>query len=286
MVIVESINNMKNEMKTCKEKGLSIGLVPTMGCLHTGHMSLIKKAREENDIVVVSIFVNPTQFGPNEDFDRYPRTREKDLEVCRANNCDFVFLPQSDEMYPEDFLTFVEVEDLGKVLCGISRPTHFRGVTTILTKLFNITKANRAYFGQKDAQQLIIVKKMVEDLNMDIEIIGCPTVREDDGLALSSRNTYLNDEERKDGLLLYKSLTLAKDLILNGEKDAGVIKKEIENTINSGKNTSIDYIEIVNNKTLKPVLKVEDNILIALAVNVGNTRLIDNIFIDLGEEAI
>lgn len=286
MVIIESIDKMKNEITAYKEKGLSIGLVPTMGCLHAGHISLIKKAREENDIVIVSIFVNPTQFGPNEDFDKYPRTRKKDLEICRTNSCDFVLLPQSDEMYPEDFLTFVEVKSLGKVLCGISRPTHFRGVTTILTKLFNITKATRAYFGQKDAQQLIIVKKMVEDLNMDIEIIGCSTVRENDGLALSSRNTYLNDEERKDGLLLYKSLTLAKNLILNGEKNIEVIKKEMENTINSGKNTSIDYIEIVNSKTLKPVSKVEDNILIALAVKVGNTRLIDNIFIDLREKAI
>ncbi|TXL63691.1 pantoate--beta-alanine ligase [Cerasibacillus terrae] len=280
MIAINSIDELKANLKACKEKGLSIGLVPTMGYLHEGHLSLIKKAREDNDIVVVSIFVNPTQFGPKEDFDQYPRDRQKDLEKCEENQCDYVFLPQVNEMYPEGFSTYVEVEKLGQVLCGESRPTHFEGVATILTKLFNITKADRAYFGQKDAQQLIIVQKMVKDLNMDIEIIGCPIVREKDGLALSSRNTYLSEEERKDGLLLYESLVRAKELIDGGERNVSTIKQEMKGIINRGKNSEIDYIEFVNGKTLAPVSEVSGNVLIAIAVQVGNTRLIDNVIID------
>ncbi len=277
MKVIDSIDQMKNEIKTLKKQELSIGLVPTMGSLHDGHISLIKKARKENNILIVSIFVNPTQFGPNEDYEKYPRNEQNDLNICKKNNCDYVFLPQKNQIYPDNFLTFVQVEKLGKVLCGKSRPTHFRGVTTILTKLFNIIQPNNAYFGQKDAQQLIVVKKMVEDLNMNINIIGCPTIREKDGLALSSRNLYLNNEERKDALLLYKSLKSAKNLISSGETNTKNIKKEIEKIISSGKNTSIDYIEIVNCKTLEPISKINDITLIAIAVYVGNTRLIDNI---------
>lgn len=281
MITINSIYEMKNKIKATQKRGLSIGLVPTMGYIHDGHISLIKEARKKNDIVVISIFVNPTQFGPNEDYDKYPRNEQRDLDICESNDCDYVFLAQKDEIYPDDFLTYVETEELGQTLCGRSRPIHFKGVTTILTKLFNIVQPDRAYFGQKDAQQLIIIKKMVEDLNMNVKIIGCPTIREEDGLALSSRNSYLNNNERKDALLIYKSLILAKNLIDNGEKDVEKIKKEIKDTINLGKNNSIDYIEILNNKTLKSISKIKDEVLIAIAVNVGNTRLIDNIIINI-----
>lgn len=277
MKVISSIE----EIKKIKRDNISIGFVPTMGYLHKGHISLIKKAREENDIVITSIFVNPTQFGPNEDFEKYPRDESRDLQKCEENGCDIVFLPQVDEMYPDSFLTFVQVEELGKGLCGKSRPTHFRGVTTVLTKLFNIVKPDRAYFGQKDAQQLVIVKKMVEDLNMDVEIIGCPIVREADGLAISSRNTYLSPEERNDALFLNKSLKLAKNLIKNGEKNISIIKNEMKETILSGNNNSIDYIEFVDTKTLNPVSEIKDKVLIAIAVKVGKTRLIDNIVVEL-----
>lgn len=277
MKVISSIE----EIKKIKRYNISIGFVPTMGYLHEGHISLIKKAREENDIVITSIFVNPTQFGPNEDFEKYPRDESRDLQKCEENGCDIVFLPQVDEMYPDSFLTFVQVEELGKGLCGKSRPTHFRGVTTVLTKLFNIVKPDRAYFGQKDAQQLVIVKKMVEDLNMDVEIIGCPIVREADGLAISSRNTYLSPEERNDALFLNKSLKLAKNLIENGEKNISIIKNEMKKTILSGNNNSIDYIEFVDTKTLNPVSEIKDKVLIAIAVKVGKTRLIDNIVVEL-----
>ncbi|WP_132994899.1 pantoate--beta-alanine ligase [Sporanaerobacter acetigenes] len=277
MKVISSIE----EIKKIKRYNISIGFVPTMGYLHEGHISLIKKAREENDIVITSIFVNPTQFGPNEDFEKYPRDESRDLQKCEENGCDIVFLPQVDEMYPDSFLTFVQVEELGKELCGKSRPTHFRGVTTVLTKLFNIVKPDRAYFGQKDAQQLVIVKKMVEDLNMDVEIIGCPIVREADGLAISSRNTYLSPEERNDALFLNKSLKLAKNLIENGEKNISIIKNEMKKTILSGNNNSIDYIEFVDTKTLNPVSEIKDKVLIAIAVKVGKTRLIDNIVVEL-----
>lgn len=277
MKVISSIE----EIKKIKRYNISIGFVPTMGYLHEGHISLIKKAREENDIVITSIFVNPTQFSPNEDFEKYPRDESRDLQKCEENGCDIVFLPQVDEMYPDSFLTFVQVEELGKGLCGKSRPTHFRGVTTVLTKLFNIVKPDRAYFGQKDAQQLVIVKKMVEDLNMYVEIIGCPIVREADGLAISSRNTYLSPEERNDALFLNKSLKLAKNLIENGEKNISIIKNEMKKTILSGNNNSIDYIEFVDTKTLNPVSEIKDKVLIAIAVKVGKTRLIDNIVVEL-----
>lgn len=281
MKVIDSIPQIKDEIKKIKKKNLSIGFVPTMGYLHAGHISLIKKAREVNDIVITSIFVNPTQFGPNEDFDKYPRDEKRDLQKCKENGCDIVFLPKKDEIYPDNFLTFVHVENLGKGLCGKSRPTHFRGVTTVLTKLFNIVEPDRAYFGQKDAQQLVIVKKMVEDLNMDTQIIGCPIIREKDGLAISSRNSYLNDEERKDATLLYRSLKLAEELIKAGEKNISKIRKEMEKTILSGKNNSIDYIEFVNCKTLNPVSEIKDTTLIAIAVKTGNTRLIDNIIVNI-----
>ena len=276
MKVISSIE----EIKKIKKENTTIGFVPTMGYLHEGHISLIKRAREENDIVVVSIFVNPTQFGPNEDFEKYPRDEKRDLQKCEENGCDIVFLPQKEDIYPKNYLTYVQVEELGKGLCGKSRPTHFRGVTTILTKLFNIIKPTRAYFGQKDAQQLVIVKKMVEDLNMDVEIIGCPIVREKDGLAISSRNTYLSPEERKDALLLNKSLILAKDLIENGEKNISTIKREMEKTILSGKSNTVDYIEFVDTKRLEPISEIQDKVLIAIAVKTGNTRLIDNMVVE------
>ena len=277
MRIIKSID----EMKKIKKENTSIGFVPTMGYLHEGHISLIQRAREENDIVVTSIFVNPTQFGPNEDFEKYPRDEKRDLQKCEENGCDIVFLPQKEEIYPRDNLIYVQVEELGKELCGKSRPTHFRGVTTVLTKLFNIIKPDRAYFGQKDAQQLVIVKKMVEDLNMDVEIIGCPIVREKNGLAISSRNTYLSPEERNDALLLNKSLKLAKNLIENGEKNISTIKREMEKIILSGKNNTMDYIEFVDTKKLEPVSEIQNKTLIAIAIKAGNTRLIDNMVVEL-----
>ncbi len=281
MQVINSIKKMKDEIKKAKKENLSIGFVPTMGYLHEGHISLIKRAKLENDLVVISIFVNPTQFAPNEDFEKYPRDEKRDLKKCEENGSDIVFLLQKEEMYPEDFCTFVEVEKLGDRLCGKSRPTHFRGVTTVLTKFFNIIQPDRAYFGQKDAQQLVIVKKMVEDLNMDVEIIGCPIVREKDGLAISSRNTYLNVEEREDALLLYKSLVLAKNLIEKGEINIHKIKEQMENIILSGKNNTIDYIEFVDLKTLDSISKIEDKVLIAIAVKVRNTRLIDNMVVSI-----
>ncbi|WP_213818725.1 pantoate--beta-alanine ligase [Garciella nitratireducens] len=279
MKVIRSIFQMQEERIEIKKKNLSIGFVPTMGYLHEGHLSLIKKSKEENDITIVSIFVNPTQFGPSEDFNKYPRDEKRDLQKCEENSCDIVFLPEKNEMYPQYFFTFVEVEKLGEKLCGKSRPTHFRGVTTVLTKLFHIIRPDRAYFGQKDAQQLLIVKKMVEDLNMEIEIIGCPIIREEDGLAISSRNVYLKENERKDAILLYQSLKQAEELIKKGEKDPLRIKEEMKKTVLSGKNNQIDYIEFVDTKTLDPVSKIKGETLIAIAVKTGTTRLIDNIIV-------
>ncbi|SJZ72215.1 pantoate--beta-alanine ligase [Garciella nitratireducens] len=279
MKVIRSIFQMQEERIEIKKKNLSIGFVPTMGYLHEGHLSLIKKSKEENDITIVSIFVNPTQFGPSEDFNKYPRDEKRDLQKCEENSCDIVFLPKKNEMYPQYFFTFVEVEKLGEKLCGKSRPTHFRGVTTVLTKLFHIIRPDRAYFGQKDAQQLLIVKKMVEDLNMEIEIIGCPIIREEDGLAISSRNVYLKENERKDAILLYQSLKQAEELIKKGEKDPLRIKEEMKKIILSGKNNQIDYIEFVDTKTLDPVSKIKGETLIAIAVKTGTTRLIDNIIV-------
>jgi len=284
MKFIKSIKILKDELKKLKLKGKSIGFVPTMGALHNGHLALIKEARKENDIVVVSIFVNPTQFGPNEDYLRYPRPFKEDVKKCKEAEVDYIFAPDVETMYPDDYLTFVKVEKLSDILCGAFRKNHFRGVATVVLKLFNIVKPDIAYFGLKDYQQFIIIKKMIEDLNLDIKIKGVPTVRDLDGVALSSRNTYLSKEEREEATLLYKSLLGAKDLILNGERNIKKIKKFIYKKLTSGKiikKKNIDYISIVHPEKLEELKYIEKEAVIALAVWVGKARLIDNIKIKI-----
>ena len=259
----------------------TIGFVPTMGYLHEGHLSLLRKARQENDIVVLSIFLNPTQFAPNEDLDKYPKDLDRDLELAESVGTDIVFFPSETVMYPEGYKTYVEVNDITKVLCGESRPTHFKGVTTVVTKLFNIVNPNKAYFGQKDAQQCLVIKQMVKDLNMDVDIVVCPIIREQDGLAMSSRNTYLNTEERTQALVLNESLQYAKQLIAKGERNALLLKDTIKEIINKKPLANIDYIEIVDTNSLNNVSEIQGEILIALAVRFGATRLIDNIIVEV-----
>ena len=281
MRIVESIKDVRATVKEWKAKGLKVGFVPTMGYLHEGHESLIRKASEENDRVVVSIFVNPIQFGPKEDLSTYPRDLERDSKVCESAGADIIFHPENEEMYFKDFSTFVDMNGLTDGLCGKSRPTHFRGVCTVVTKLFNIVAPDRAYFGEKDAQQLAVIKRMVRDLNIDVEIIGCPIVREKDGLAKSSRNTYLSVEERNAATILNKSLTLAKEKIQAGERDSEIIIKLIEEVINSEKLARIDYIEVVDSLSMEKVERIEKSVLVAIAVFIGKTRLIDNFTYEL-----
>ena len=281
MRIVGKINDVRNQVKEWKKQGLTVGFVPTMGYLHEGHESLIKRAYEENDKVVVSIFVNPMQFGPKEDLASYPRDLKRDSEVCEKAGTDLIFHPENEEMYFNDFSTFVDMNGLTKGLCGKSRPIHFRGVCTVVTKLFNIVSPDRAYFGEKDAQQLAVIKRMVRDLNIDIEIIGCPIIREEDGIAKSSRNTYLSLEERKVATILNKSLNLAKEKIQSGERNAVNIIEVIENNIKSEKLAKIDYIEIVDSNSLEEVKEISKSILVAIAVFIGKTRLIDNFIYEL-----
>ncbi|ACM23668.1 Pantothenate synthetase [Thermotoga neapolitana DSM 4359] len=276
MRIIETIEEMKKFSEEMREKKKTIGFVPTMGYLHEGHLSLVRRARAENDVVVVSIFVNPTQFGPNEDYERYPRDFERDRKLLERENVDCVFHPSVEEMYPPDFSTFVEETKLSKPLCGRSRPGHFRGVCTVVTKLFNIVKPHRAYFGQKDAQQFRVLRRMVRDLNMDVEMIECPIVREPDGLAMSSRNVYLTPEERKQALALYQSLKIAENLFLNGERDAVKIKEAMINHLSRFDRVKIDYVEIVDEETLEPVEKIDRKVIVAVAAWVGKARLIDN----------
>ncbi|MBO8160201.1 MAG: pantoate--beta-alanine ligase [Thermosipho sp. (in: Bacteria)] len=277
MEIIKSIREMK-EIANKLYNNKSVGFVPTMGYLHEGHLSLVKKARSENDVVVVSIFVNPVQFGPNEDYNSYPRDLNRDINLLKDLDVDYVFIPEVEEMYPEDYSTYVEEIELSKFLCGKSRPGHFKGVCTVVTKLFNIVKPTRAYFGQKDAQQFRVLKRMVRDLNMDVEMVELPIVREKDGLAMSSRNTYLTPEERKEATRLYKALQEVKKLIENGEKDVSVIKKKMKEILTHPL-LKIDYIEFVDEENLKPVEKIERKVIIALAVFVGKARLIDNIIV-------
>lgn len=281
MVVVEKIHEMKDIVKKLKKKGKTIGLVPTMGYLHEGHLSLVRKSKSENDITVMSIFVNPIQFGSNEDYDRYPRDFERDKNLAEKEGVDYIFYPSVKEMYPEDFKTVVSVKKITEIMCGKSRPGHFDGVATVVLKLFNIVNPDRAYFGQKDAQQLAVIKQMVKDLNLDVEIVSCPIVREEDGLAMSSRNTYLSEDERKSATVLYRALNLAKDLIEKGERDVSKLKKAMEDLILKEKYTRIDYIEFVNYETFEVITKVEGKVLIALAVFVGSTRLIDNMVVEV-----
>lgn len=274
MKIVKSIDELRKDLKGYKLEGKSIGLVPTMGFLHEGHASLIRKARAENDIVVVSDFINPIQFGPKEDLKTYPRDLEADSKLCENIGVDFIFAPEASEMY-HDRKTFVDIEDMSNNLCGAKRPGHFRGVCTVCTKLFNITGADRAYFGQKDAQQVAIIKKVVFDLNIPIEIIPCPIVREDDGLALSSRNTYLSEEERKAALCLSKAIFKGEDLAKSGSSVSEVLSK-MKEIISSEKLARIDYISAVDLSTMEDAKDFDGDRLVAIAVFIGKTRLIDN----------
>ena len=260
-----------------RRKGLTLGFVPTMGALHEGHASLIRSARKENDIVIVSIFVNPTQFGPREDFKKYPRDFQRDMLLCKREGVDVVFHPPASAMYPSNYRTSVLVEGLSEVLCASFRPGHFKGVATVVTKLFNIVGPKVAYFGQKDAQQAIIIKRMVRDLNIPAKIKVLPTIREKDGLALSSRNAYLNPKERKTAAVLYEALKKAKDLIKKGKRDARDVIRRMKRIIHRSGIVKIDYICIVDLDNLQPLKKITDNSLIALAAWVGKTRLIDNI---------
>lgn len=276
MKILGSIKETRELVKEWKAQGLSVALVPTMGYLHEGHKSLMERARKENDKVVVSIFVNPMQFGPNEDLEAYPRDLDRDSKICEAAGVDLIFHPEVEEMYGPDFHGYVDMTVLPEKLCGASRPVHFRGVQTVVSKLFHIIPAQRAYFGQKDAQQLAIIRRMVIDLDFDIEIIGCPIIREDDGLAKSSRNTYLSEDERKQAVILNESLNEAMKVIEAGEKDADKVKQVITDKLNSCPLAKIDYVEVVSFDNIQPIEKVEGAVLIAIAVYIGTTRLIDN----------
>nr|WP_312291817.1 pantoate--beta-alanine ligase [Clostridium chromiireducens] len=275
-MLIKEIKELRSTIKSWKREGLSVGFVPTMGALHEGHQSLIKRAVEENDKVVVSVFVNPTQFGPNEDFDSYPRDINKDLEICLSAGANVVFNPEPSEMYYGDKSTSVSVSKLTDVLCGAKRPGHFDGVCLVVSKLLNIVTPDKAYFGEKDAQQVAVIKRMVRDLNIDVEIVACPIIREEDGLAKSSRNTYLSAEERKAALVLSRSLEIAKDTLKNGERDAKKIKEFILNELNKEPLAKIDYVEIIDSDSLASVDIIERNILIPIAVFIGKTRLIDN----------
>ncbi len=280
MEIIYNIPLMQKKADQLRVKGKKIGFVPTMGFFHEGHLELMRVARKNADVVVVSIFVNPIQFGPSEDYSRYPRDIERDKKKAQEVGVDILFIPSVEEMYPEGFQTKVRVEKLTQHLCGLFRPGHFDGVTTVVTKLFNIVKPHIAVFGEKDYQQLLVIKRMVKDLNMDIHIIGVPTVREADGLAMSSRNTYLTPEERKSALCLKKSIDLAKEMVEKGETDASVIKKKVEELISSYPFTKIQYVSICDPETLEEVSQIKDRALIAMAVFVGNARLIDNAILE------
>jgi pantoate--beta-alanine ligase len=280
MKIVKTIEEVREQVKQWKREGKSVGFVPTMGYLHEGHQSLIERAHEENDRAVVSIFVNPTQFGPNEDLASYPRDLDRDSKICEKAGADLIFHPEVSEMYDKNACTFVDMDGLTKELCGKSRPIHFKGVCIVVSKLFNIVTPERAYFGEKDAQQLAVIKRMVKDLNFGIEIVGCPIVREADGLAKSSRNTYLSLEERQAAVVLNKGLLKGKNAIADGEQNADRVKFIIRKVIEKEPLAKIDYIEVVNFDTIEPIDKIEGNILVAIAVYMGKTRLIDNFILE------
>lgn len=279
MKIVKTIDEVREQVKAWKAEGLRVGLVPTMGFLHEGHQSLIIKAVEENDRVVVSDFVNPTQFGPKEDLASYPRDIERDAKLCEEAGADLIFHPEPEEMYAPDYCTFVDMDGLTKGLCGKTRPTHFRGVCSVVAKLFNIVAPNSAYFGQKDAQQLAVIRRMVRDLNFDIRIVACPIIREEDGLAKSSRNTYLNAEERLAAVVLSRALNRGKALIESGEKSTAKVKDVIMEELCKESLARVDYVEVVDADSIEPIKELKGNILVAIAVYIGKTRLIDNFII-------
>lgn len=276
MKLENRIKEVRETIKEWKKEGLTVGFVPTMGYLHEGHESLIKKAVEENDRVIVSIFVNPIQFGPKEDLESYPRNLERDTELCLNAGADLIFNPDKEEMYFSDFCTIVNMNGLTENLCGKSRPIHFAGVCTVVSKLFNIVTPDKAYFGQKDAQQLAVIKRMVRDLSIDVEIVGCPIIREEDGLAKSSRNTYLSKEERIAATVLNKSLKLAKEDLEKGGRNSNNIINLIKKTIDIEKIAKIDYIQVVDALSMEDVQEINSSILVAIAIYIGKTRLIDN----------
>jgi pantoate--beta-alanine ligase len=279
MIIASDIESVLPSLREARSRGLAIGLVPTMGALHPGHESLMRAAREETGLVVVSIFVNPTQFGPAEDLDRYPRPLDSDLKICEANGVDLVFHPEAKAMYPPGFQTFVEVKSLQDVLCGASRPGHFRGVATVVLKLFNIIHPEVAYFGQKDAQQVRIIRQMVDDLNVPVRVQVCPIVREPDGLAVSSRNQYLDEVQRTHARALFQGLEQVRERVLKGERDAQALREVLASRIAATPGAEIDYAAVVDAETLKPVRELKGEVLVALAVRFGTTRLIDNLFL-------
>lgn len=276
MEIAYTVEDVKSQVRQWKKEGLTVGLVPTMGYLHEGHESLIKRAVAENDRVVVSVFLNPTQFAPNEDLASYPRDFEADTKLCEGAGAALVFHPEPSEMYAEDACTFVDMTAVTKELCGKSRPIHFRGVCTVVNKLMNISMADRAYFGQKDAQQLAVIRRMVRDLNMNVEVVGCPIIREADGLAKSSRNTYLSEEERKAGLVLSQAVMLGQKLVAGGEKSAAAVTGAMSELISAEPLAKIDYVSMVSWDSIEPVETIEGPVLVAMAAYIGKTRLIDN----------
>ena len=282
MVSAKTIEEVRTQVAEWKKAGLTVGLVPTMGYLHEGHASLVDKAVSMCDKVVASVFVNPTQFGPNEDLATYPRDFDHDCALLEEHKCDMVFHPEVEEMYFEDAATFVEIQsDMPKQLCGKTRPIHFRGVCTVVAKLFNIVTPDKAFFGQKDAQQLAIIRRMVRDMSYGIEIVGCQIIREEDGLAKSSRNTYLNDQERKAALILSKSIFLGQKMVEDGERDANKVVDAMVANINTEPMAKIDYVSAVDGVTMMPVDKIEGCVLVAMAVNIGKTRLIDNFIVEV-----
>ena len=278
--VIEDIAGMRSYVSGIKARGDTIGLVPTMGYLHEGHLSLMRKAGELTDHVVISIFVNPTQFGPNEDLDRYPRNFERDLDLASSVGVECIFHPRSQDIYPKGYATYIHVEGLSSVLCGVSRPTHFRGVATVVAKLFNIVEPDIAVFGEKDYQQLVIIRRMVADLNMKVKIVGHPIVREKDGLAMSSRNRYLSQQERKKATVLSRALKRAEDMFNNGERDVSAIRDALVKMIMGEDDCNIDYVEIVDADDLSRLRTIDRKAVIALAVNIGKARLIDNTILD------
>ena len=276
MKVTGSIKEVRKLVKEWKMEGLTVGLVPTMGYLHEGHKSLIDRAVKENDRIVVSVFVNPIQFGPSEDLESYPRDLERDSALCEDAGASLIFHPEKEEMYFDDFCTSVNMSVLTENLCGKSRPVHFGGVCTVVSKLFNIVTPDRAYFGQKDAQQLAIIKRMVRDLNIDVEVVACPIIREKDGLAKSSRNTYLSSEERKAALILNKSLKLGKEAVEAGERNSSKVIEIIKNNLETEKLAEVEYVQVVDGVSMKDVDVIDGSVLVAIAVRIGKTRLIDN----------
>lgn len=283
MEVAETIMSVRSLVEAARRRGEKVGLVPTMGALHVGHVSLIEAAVKDCDFVVVSIFVNPTQFGPGEDLENYPRSFEADLDICARAGVDAVFAPAPEQMYPAENLAWVTVDKLTEPLCGRGRPTHFRGVTTVCTKLFNIIGPDLAFFGQKDAQQAIVIKRMVADLNMPLHIVVCPTVREASGLAVSSRNKYLSDRQKEDAANIHKSLEECRRMVGDGVVEAGPIIAGMRAILQEVPSIETEYVSIVDAETLKSVEKASGKILVAVAVRIGSTRLIDNILVDAGE---